>query len=101
MRDAEKLAPDALPPICAEFGTEVADGVVVELRFHPEEETTLFFAVHFYTFARCFEVQEHAYEVATAIPLQKGALHIQCSGKADAFWHLAKGIGIADGAVED
>ena len=53
MCDAEELAPNALPPICAEFGTEVADGVVVQLRLHSKEKTSLFFAVHFYTFVRC------------------------------------------------
>ena len=55
-RDPEQLSSDTLPPICAELGAKVADCVVVKLCSHAEQETTLFFAVHFYAFVRCFEV---------------------------------------------
>ena len=57
MCDAKELAPNALAPICAEFGAKVADSVVVELCFYAEEKASLFCAVHFHAFMRCFEVQ--------------------------------------------
>ena len=42
-----------------------------------------------------------AYKVAVAVSLQESALHVQRGGETNAFGDLAKGIGVADGAVED
>ena len=70
-------------------------------RVRSEEQAALFFGVNFDTFARGFEIQGQAYEMATAVVVQEGALHVKSVGEANPFGYLAEGVCVADCAVKD
>ena len=76
-------AASALPPVCRETRTEVANRIVVQCAADSEQEGTLVIRVHLAAFVRCLEVKRQSKKLCVAVIAKKRALHIRCCRQAN------------------
>ena len=83
-------AASALPPVCRETRTEMANRIVVQCVADSEKKGTLVIRVHFAAFVRCLEVKRQCEELCVAVSLRNVRCtsdvvgKLTCSGRCTA-----------------